>query len=447
MAAVVVLLMGVSLLLLTSVVVFRAVVQAGATRSDARWEQALYVAESGLNLGGLTVQRDEGFTTGETAPPFADRAAERAWVVAAADGRPDADLMLTPEGEFVIVRPGNSDTLYSVGYVPARDDVNRRVRVVSADIGSVMVPGPWIMEYAFLTGADLELFGNPSIVSGTSTGVHANGSLDVIGTVTVDGCVGAVGSVAVNGNLYQGAGCDPVGGQDMVDIPDLSPRQFWYLSQYDLCPGGAVKAGPAHPVFGNTVANRPCTGATLMSDGSAGYVGWSFRGCCDGRLGAQWDLTSGSPPDGIFYVYKGSARISGSPGSSTDPWQATLLVEGEGSCSTIVGGDVEVTGGPKIVPHPYAQGLSIIAGRDLRMAGTPQMGIAGIIGAYEQIYLDGNLAVFEGGFIAQEACDSVDDFLDATEVGGSFTLTNTGDLETPFVGVVSELGLSFWDEL
>jgi hypothetical protein len=448
MAAVIVLLLGFSLLLLTSVVVFRAVVQAGATSSDARWEQALYVAESGLNFGGLAVSRDDEFDTGETAPSaFEDREAERSWAVAAADARPDADLVPTPEGEFVLIRPQNSETLYSVGFVPSRDDPNRRVRVVSADVDTIMVPGPWTMMFAFLTGGDLEISGSQVLISSTGTGLHTNGSLYIGGTVTVDGCVEASGSYTQSGVLIQGAGCPQPGGQPLVDIPDVSPRQFWHLSQYDLCPSGAVRAGPAHPTFGNTVTNVPCSGNVLVSNASTPYRGWKFNGCCDSKLGATWTLDSDSPPDGIYYVYRGSVEMSKNPGTATIPWRATILVEGQGSCTNIVGGDVYLSGNPAMSAHPGGHNLTIIAGRDLEISGNPDMRLVGIIAAYEQIKLNGNPSLQEGGYLAQEACDSSNDNIHETLVSGNFTVTNTGELQTPFAGVVPEIGLGFWDEL
>ncbi len=446
--AVMVLLLGFALMIMAVVVTTRAMNHARVTLLDARWEQALYVAESGLNVGSFTLEDFPTFTTGEAQPgTFLGREDERAWVVATADARPETDLVSTPEGEYVLVKPSNADVLYSVGFVPSRADSSRRVRVLSAEVGEVMVPGPWPMTYGFLSGGDLSISGNPNLTSAEEMGLHSNGELNISGTVTVDGCATAAGGYVNSGDLYQSAGCELPGEQPVVVIPDVGPRQFWNLSEYDLCPSGAVRAGPAHPLFGSTATDEPCSGSVLTADASVPYRGWKFNGCCDSKMGAFWLLDSESPGDGVYYVYHGSVEMSKDVGTPTNPWQATVLVEGEGSCSSIVGGDVLVSGNPSMTAAPGASSLMVSAGRDLEISGNPDMVLAGILAAHEQVKLNGNPVIVEGGFIAQEACNSEEDNIQFTEVSGNFTVDNSGAIESPFSALVGETALTFWDEL
>jgi len=447
MAIAAVMFLGLAVVMLTSVVAVRAFRQSGSVATDARWEQALHVAESGLDDGLVRIYENEDYATGEVMPDgFESPEAARAWVLAAADARPTDEVIATPGGEYVVVRPSNTAAVFSVAYVPDRDADDRRTRVVHAMIGDAVVNGGWSARYGVLSGGSLAMSGNPTILNGATVGAHANGFLDIRGSVFVDGCLGASDGYRIVGSMSQDAGCGVPGVQAPVEIPAIDVRSFWPFSEYDLCPSGTVKAGPAHPTHGHTAANAPCTGATLTADAAANsFRGWRFKGCCDTKLEARWEYESQAVYDGVYYIHEGSAKLASSPGSVFDPWEVTLLVEGIGSCPGITGGDIDISGSPSLAPYGETRNLLMAAGRDIDISGNPNL--TGLIAAHEQIYSSGSAVGVETALLAELDCDSVDDFIDETEIAGNLLITNSGPVSSPFPGSENIPVVAGWGEL
>jgi hypothetical protein len=446
LAVAAVLILGLAIVMMSSVVVVRSLRQSGTTISDAGWEQALQVAESGLDEGLVAVAEDETYTTGELLPDsFLGNEDARAWVVAAADARSATDLSTTPLGEYVIIRPSNTEMVFSVGYVPDRAAETRRVRVVGARVGDATVNGTWLARYALLTGDRLEMSGNPTIVSGATVGVHTNGYMDVRGSVFVDGCLSASDGSQVTGSITQDPGCGNPGVQAPVEIPVVDVRSFWLRSEYDLCPGGRVKAGPSHPTHGNTVGNSPCTGSVFENDaGIDPYRGWIWDGW-DAKRADEWRHLSQATYDGVYYVYQGSVDLASSPGSPADPWEVTIITEGIGSCPEITGGDVKISGSPSMAPDPDAKNLLLAVGRDFDISGGPNL--TGLIAVHEQIENSGNPQGIESAWLAEGACDSSNDWVDVTDVSGNVTITNTMPIASPFAGSNTVPVVMAWGEL
>lgn len=446
MAMFAVVMLGSAMVLLSSVILARGVAQYGNTSGDALWEQALATAEAGLSVGLATVEADGGYHTGETATEgLAGTSQEKAWVVAAADARPAADVVSTPDGEFVIVKPSNSAYLYSAGFAPSRAAENRRVRVVRIDYELISYTTTWTTHFAFLSDDDLLLRGNPTFLTGASVGIHANGYLDVGGSTEVDGCLSASGGATVTGGVSQDPDCPAPGNQPLQFIPLVNSRNHWENSFYDLCPDGKVRAGPAHPVYGNTVASVPCTGQTLTSDASASpYLGWRFMGCCDPADWATWKYESTGSNDGVFYVFEGNAIIVSSPGSTLIPWQTTIIAEARGVCDTLQGGDIDIAGSPSMIPFPGAGNLQVVAGRDIDISGNPNM--SGLVAAYEQIDISGTAVIVGGGYLAASACDS-GALVTMSRVGGNVTVDNAGPVETELGAMVELLTATSWVEI
>jgi len=448
MAMAMVLFLGMALMALTSVVVLRGVRQFGNTGGDARWEQSLNVAESGLDQGIAILAENPLFTTGEMFPvEVVTRESERAWAVEVADERPAANLVSTPEGEYAIIKPANSPAVYVVGFTPSRLVAGRRVRVVRGEVDVELIETFWLLRFAFLSGGDTLFSGNPTLLSGTNVGVHSNGYLTASGSTFISGCISASDGASVTGSVSQEPYCPDPGDQPIEEIPVIDPRLYWYLSQYDLCPNGTVKAGPAHSTYGHTVGSVPCTGQVLASDPAVNYRGWKYEGCCDPQTGADWSYHSDGAFDGVYYFHEGSVSITSNPGSDADPWEVTLLIEPSGECPNLIGGDLDMSGTPRIQPYPGTNNLLVLAGRDIQVSGTPGMFMSGILAAHEQVYVIGNPTVEEGGFIAEDACNSVDDLVDATIASGNTTVSNTGPVETPMTGLVPHTVLVSWDEL
>ena len=140
-------------------------------------------------------------------------------------------------------------------------------------------------------------------------------------------------------------------------------------------------------------------------------------------------------------------EFTGNPGSEADPWEATLLIEPSGECPNLIGGDLDMSGTPRMQPHPTANNLMVLAGRDIEVSGTPGMFMTGLLAAHEQVYVNGNPTVHEGGFIAEEACNSINDLIDTTIASGNTTVSNSGPVETPIMGLVPHTVLVAWDEI
>jgi hypothetical protein len=446
MAMFAVVMLGSAMVLMSSVVVARGVAQYGNTHGDALWEQALATAESGLSVGLATIEADGSYHTGEVAiEGLAGTDQEKAWVVAIADARPEEDLVSTSDGEFVIVKASNSAFLYSAGFAPSRDSENRRVRVVRIDYALIPYATTWFNNFAFLSGDDLELRGNPTFLTGHAVGIHANAFLDVGGSTFVEGCLSASGGANVTGAVSQDPECPAPGAQPLEFIPLVQPRDHWEDSFYDLCPDGKVRAGPAHPISGNTAANVPCTGQTLTTDASSSpYLGWRFMGCCDSADWATWKYESTGSNDGVFYVFEGNAIIVSSPGSTLIPWQTTVIAEARGVCGSLQGGDIDIAGSPEVIPFPGAGNLQFVAGRDIDISGNP--GMSGLTAAHEQIDISGTAVVVGGGYLAESGCDS-GDLVTTSRVGGNATVDNDGPVETELGTTIDLLTVTSWVEI
>ena len=450
-ALAVVMLGGMVLVLITVVVASRAARQAGTVSGDVRWEQALHVAESCLDVGLVQLNDDQDWTTGEIMPDgTAGSSSEKPWAVSSADARALGEVVATPEGECFMVKPSNAELLYAVGFVPSRAGSERRVRVVRAALSAGA--SAFQVTYAFLTNDDFEINGNPTW-HGASASAHTNGAVSVPGNPTFhDGCLTAVNGGTITGNLNVHSSCpiDPYY-QDEVVIPEIVPRDLWNLSEYDLCPNGAVRAGPAHPTLGGTAGLIPCTGQVLEDDASDGYRGWEFEGCCDDVHGAEWDYDDKKANHGAYYIFEGSGLVSGKAGSKKKPWNVLIIAEPSGSCSDHTGGDVELSG--NMAMGPYTAGsvhadntFVVVAGRDVDWNGNGKLLAPGIVAAVEQIDINGNVDV-TGGFVSEGECDSINDEIDETSINGNPTFRLDGPLETTWESGSGEFGVVGWDEL
>jgi len=419
-------------------------------RSDRRFEQAIQVADSGVDHTLFKVGANPSYTTEPAelggdpdVPDFAgDKAAEEAWVLFHAADNP---LVITPEGEWATIRPSNAEVIYSVGYVPTRANPFK-TRIIRAAYDYA----PFVPSTAILTDGDLQLGGNAQI-TGDAGGVHTNGNLTITGaTVTVEKDQSAKGECF---------GCTnpPGGGQPEREVPLVDPRENYALSEYDLCPDGQIRTGPSYAVpDGNppNASGTPCQGTILPGL----YRGWTYQGS-DNVKGANWKYNDQTPYHGVYYIYQGSALIEGSPGTPATPWLVTIFAEstsssgGErGHCDIApqhVGGDIDAAGGGDVRPNPKAHPLHLIAGRDLQMRGTPGNRWEGVYAAHEQFELTGNV-VLNGVIIANDYCDTRTPLpgspvqKNIINVGGSASLNYNGDLEVP---LGRRIRTTHWNEI
>lgn len=437
--------LGTALVLISTVVFARGLSQFGNTRGDALWEQSLGGAEACLDWALSVIEGDETFTTGEEIPEeMAGSSQERTWVLEAAAQRPDSDIIHTGDADCLVVKPSNGAFVYGVGYAPTRDAPGARTRVVRVDYQVIPHVTTWIAQLAFLAGDDLTFRGNPTFLTGAAVGIHSNAFLDIGGSTFADGCVTASGGSKLAGSFNQPPGCPTPGAQPIIVIPPVVARNHWERSHYDLCPDGKVRAGPAHPVWGNTATGIPCQGQTLISNAATGYMGWKFMGCCDAEDWAQWKYDSVSANDGIFYVFQGSVDIVSSPGTDLVPWEMSLFVEARGVCGSLQGGDIDVSGSPDMAPYPTGGNIQFLAGRDIEISGNADF--TGLASAYEQIMITGDLDVDEGSFLAAGRCND-GGLVDESYVGGNAWVSNTGPVDTEIGSTVDLLTATSWTEL
>ncbi|MBT8213063.1 MAG: hypothetical protein KJN71_07940, partial [Acidimicrobiia bacterium] len=238
--------LGVVMVMITAVMITRALGQSDADYASREFDQALHVAEGGLDFGITSLNVDDTFTTGHLAAQFTDKEA----VVALADAMPDTAVVSTPDGDFVLLVAADAQLMLSVGYVPSRDATERFIRVVKSGVQQFA----YVMGGALTMGGDtklkgkepgkkgdIEFFGDPGVV-------RINGELEFDWKKEVwQGCVTATG---IKDDDYIGPYSNELGDHcpdaDRVEaapIPELNPRPFFKSAHYVICPDG-VHYGP-----------------------------------------------------------------------------------------------------------------------------------------------------------------------------------------------------------
>jgi hypothetical protein len=181
-------------------------------------------------------------------------------------------------------------------------------------------------------------------------------------------------------------------------------------NHYILHDNGTVTLG------GSCASSGLCTGGTSTSV----PAGWEFSS-------GTWKVGGSSAADGVFYS-EGQIEISGSPGSSSTPWQATLISRDS----------MKVNGNPYIKPYPTSstdlQNQLFVTGNDLEISGnlgvmTANYAPAAIL-VHQQIKISGNPQI--NGFIISgdgQPTWTGDPFTDSSqgvpfnEISGNPTLT------------------------
>ncbi len=371
-------------------------------------------------------------------------AAEKAWLLGRAEwvrqNQPGL-IKHSTEGDYLALRPSNRRTVYTISWIP-NATAPKRTRLIKAEF-LLAASNP---KQAVLIDGRLVVSGN-AVVSGVGGNVHANDIVNIGGSANISGDLSSTGAILDNGGGFS------VGGQTKpnapaVQVDDLNPRTVWDQNRgkinpatgawepnplwYDLCAGGVVKAAPT------TAATGPCTGPVTTA------TGWSFSGPATGP-GGTWSYNSSTGYPGTYYAYQSSIDIAGSPGSSSDPWSATLLSESLPDPSGRLYGDITLTGHPSI--SGSLTNIAILAGRDLRIQGSPSPATTetfeGLLGAREQIHVSGDTTLF-GVLMANDLPDTSGSPVSATEISGNMSITFDGNLE---VLVGQRIRTALWLEL
>jgi cytoskeletal protein CcmA (bactofilin family) len=282
---------------------------------------------------------------------------------------------------------------------------------------SLMRIGSFNPGNAITVGGNLTLSGNPTI-EGTNGGVHANGNLSISGSVYISENATATGTYSQSGSPTIGA--TAAGSQPQVTIPAVDPTVFAASTDYRLAADGNVydKNGVAQP----------------LDEKKHDWNGWNFSS-------GTWNLSGNTTINATLYI-EGNASISGSPGSATSPWIATIIATGS----------IQLSGSPVMRPptqtdpgNLYRSGtenLLFVAGQDVQITGTPNQVLQGIIAAHEQVSLSGNSQVT--GFIIADDASNKGTVVVNDAVQGNIDLTYNGGISNPFPGDVEILT---WQQL
>lgn len=457
-----VIMFGATLSLVTAVVMNRGVAQFGNASADSCWEAALDGAESALNWGAAQVDADPSFATDSYVPAsFAGTSDERSAAVDAADLATEAAVLQFSEAQGVFLRGAGSTVLYGVGYCDSRDDESRRVRVVRSVQGvSEILSEPWDASFAFLSGNDLSIsgdpvFGNPEVFGNSAASAHANGNMQVGGNVTFwTGCVTSADGGAINGSDVKIYGFCPGPSERFAQpeevIPNIVPEDLWYLSEYDMCPGGSVRAGPAHPTLGASAGASPCSGHVIVENVSNTYRSFKHNGTNGGI--AAWSR-QGTKYDGSYYFHHGSVHMSGEAGTASDLWRVLIIASAAGECANNQGGDISTAGQLRMgIYQPSTavghNNLLLVAGRDIKASGDGKILYDdAVIAAHEQIFFTGGVSI-QGWLIAEEACDTPGSPVSSSQVSGGAVIVTEGSTATPLsVTTIVYGSLADWAEL
>lgn len=473
-----------------AVMIVRATSQNTATSAERSHEQAIHVAEAGLDDVIVELNNNQSYLTKDddgdphvyTEALSASEAEQRSWAVTIAQSSTTCTVGETGEGEFCAIRPKLPDAsatqtgaplpwVYGVSFIPSRDALDPQIRVVKMQFDEGFFTPP----KAILTQGSLTLDGSLSI-QGDNGSVHTNGSATING-----GAVTASGPVTSSGSFSGGcSGCGDGSGQidDTIDLPKVSAvatyrreaddhsAQFdssdgsYGGDWFDLCSDGTVQV----PHFGDT-GPAPCealSGNRILYDATdptqpSRYRGWAWssaQGAWSAGGGGGNDVSS-TLQSGIYYVHEANVDISGSVDADV---RLTVIVDAHGDNDPIAPPDTTCTGGwagnesGSLTINGVGGGtfrsflgdLLFLTDRDIKTSGNMQgTTLGGVMAAHEQLEIGGTPNV-EGAVVAEDACDTPSSPVHSNSISGNFTITYTGLGSVPLSSIVR---ITAWNEL
>jgi hypothetical protein len=250
---------------------------------------------------------------------------------------------------------------------------------------------------AILTNGDLTLSGNAS-VEGSSGSVHANGGLTIN-----DNSVGVSGNVSSTGTLNCDDPCDQVDGTATEGAPEI-PVPAVHASEY---------LDWADYILNNDGTMTDSDGMVLCTwDSKTSCNDWDW----DSASGT-WSINSNSVTAGTYYV-EGHATVAGSPGSTKNPAEISIIAEGS----------IQISGSPKLTPD--SPELLFVTDQDLKITGTiDTVGEAALVEG--QMLVRGQASILgnaslNGQLIVED--QDVGDLVTSNTIGGTVTITYTGGL-------------------
>lgn len=245
----------------------------------------------------------------------------------------------------------------------------------------------FVLKQAVVAGGDFNISGNPCI-HGSHGGVYTTANLTISGNADIAKDAAASGNVVVTGNPTIGG--DILAGVPPVSIPSINPDFYKPEADYELRNNGDVF----------DVSNQQ----TISNPES--FNGWTYDE-------NEWSFSSDEEVDGTYYV-EGNTKISGSPGTSTEPWNVTII------CTD----SIEISGTPQM--QPDVTDLLLVAGGDIKITGNPDQLYEGAILTHEQIHISGNVSL-NGGIVVEDATD-IHNVVTEDENGIDSTITGNVDI-------------------
>ncbi len=211
---------------------------------DRGWEEAVLVAESALDTALTQIAANPAYST----VPLGTDLSTRDKVVAAAAqlAASPANLILTPDGQFVIVRAAGSMVVYGVGATPSWTDARRQVRVVEATFSATTATGCW-PDAAFV-GRGLIEIGSSSTIS-TSPAIrhlaaaYGNGNFKGASGTYLDGDIRIAGTTSGVGASNVCPTCTIQAGANPFVFPTTGELTTWENELIAAAQAGGTHAG------------------------------------------------------------------------------------------------------------------------------------------------------------------------------------------------------------
>lgn len=440
----------------------------------------LSMTGAGLLFSGLDLKTTSHHKTATMAFFAAEAGLQHAWRESEnGDGVNEFDAIhASPVGTLIVSNTSFSGASYTVTLLQSLDNP-RRIRITSlgsAPNNSQARLEVWLRRdlgtapKALITNGDLKINGNPKFV-GARGGAHTNEDMRVDGNPGVQMVDGLTASnrTTTDGGLANGmdiTGVPCIGSAACASNPvpdeyklDTNEEKDAYEASHNSAPTYPIpEINPAHYASavaensGGYILKADCTvvagasatfsnglhtgGGTVVSAPS----GWSCSG-------GTWRVSGNSAASGIFYG-EGRVEVSGNPGSSSSPWQATIIARDS----------IKISGNPSIVPFANSpeslQNMLILTGNDLEISGNPLVtgtpgGVwtGGGIFAHQQVKISGNPEI-TGFIIAGDGQPTWpgDPFPDGppgvtiNEVSGNPTITYNGEAAALLPPTVTQIG-------
>jgi Tfp pilus assembly protein PilX len=271
---------------------------------------------------------------------------------------------------------------------------------------------------AVRTAEDLSISGNPTI-NGTCGSVHTNDDLTISGNPSIAGAATAYDQYSVSGNPTVGSGSG--GSKPKKSIPTVSASDFLTKAKATV---------PASQVFqfkdGGQVRDGSDTLLTTLSDGQT-YRGWEY----DSGSTDKWTFSGNTAYDGTYY-FEGNVKVSGNPGSSSTPWNVTIIATK----------DIEMSGNPDVNVHSIDTFLA--SGDDIKISGNLTMHEAGVIAMREHFQITGNPTII--GYIYGQNGEDIGGgnlTISSNTISGNPTITYACGLNPPIPGDLTILAWGF----